>query len=251
MYLDLDTECFKAMDASLAGADMARAAFCGVVVLCFVGWSDWSQQPCARRIALVHSTQTPQAALSPFLLKPGPSRGLPPCPWRAQVFMAEKPSLVNNAQMASIAGHAMWSAVQLRMQAQAAAGVTWPIEATGPNLITRVFRVSQRLRGLDCPQLSAALESVAWWLSLWLGGSPMKAPAFRLLLSSSMQDEFGIGSSADLPGSYRSRGNTTARVYGPGQWFTPCAWDDWTCQVSVRRAGLRCSSRGEYGPAHR
>jgi hypothetical protein len=37
----------------------------------------------------------------------------------------------------------------------------------------------------------------------------------------------------DLPGQYSLPGNNSLVVYGPRQWFTPCAWNDWGCSVSA------------------
>jgi hypothetical protein len=37
----------------------------------------------------------------------------------------------------------------------------------------------------------------------------------------------------DLPGGYTLPDGSRLAVYGPGQWFTPCNWDDWDCAVSV------------------
>jgi len=44
----------------------------------------------------------------------------------------------------------------------------------------------------------------------------------------------------DLPGRYTLADGSKLAVYGPQQWFTPCAWNDWTCAVS----GTFCCSLG-------
>lgn len=41
-----------------------------------------------------------------------------------------------------------------------------------------------------------------------------------------------------LPGWYQGPNGTALRVYGPKEWFTPCAWDDWECMV--RYWSVRC-----------
>ena len=48
---------------------------------------------------------------------------------------------------------------------------------------------------------------------------------------------------ADLPGGYTLADGSKLAVYGPQQWFTPCAWNDWTCAVRhpARRATLQFS----------
>lgn len=36
----------------------------------------------------------------------------------------------------------------------------------------------------------------------------------------------------NLPGTYHDEASGTVfRVFGPQEWFTPCAWDDWGCMV--------------------
>lgn len=49
---------------------------------------------------------------------------------------------INNAQMAGVPGHPMWATFQRGIQAQVAAGKRWPLETTGPHLLTDVVRVS-------------------------------------------------------------------------------------------------------------
>jgi hypothetical protein len=41
----------------------------------------------------------------------------------------------------------------------------------------------------------------------------------------------------DLPGQYTLPGSSSSSlvVYGPRQWFTPCAWNEWHCSVSCCR----------------
>lgn len=53
------------------------------------------------------------------------------------------------------------------------------------------------------------------------------------------QHFFEMAASAQLPG-WRSAHNTTARVYGPCEFFTPCAWDDWECFVSIAAEAQVC-----------
>jgi hypothetical protein len=55
--------------------------------------------------------------------------------------MAEREGLVNNAQMASRAGHPLWGAFVAAIKEEAAKGTSDPLLATGPHLLTRVLRV--------------------------------------------------------------------------------------------------------------
>lgn len=45
---------------------------------------------------------------------------------------------------------------------------------------------------------------------------------------------------ADLPGAYTLADGSKIAVYGPKQWFTPCAWNDWTCAVRLLALGGWC-----------
>ncbi len=60
------------------------------------------------------------------------------------MLMAEEPGLLNNAQMASVPHLPLWVAgVAGRMAAKAAEGVTDPLWATGPRVVTAAFRVGR------------------------------------------------------------------------------------------------------------
>jgi len=48
---------------------------------------------------------------------------------------------INNAQMAGVPGHPLWATFQRGIQARVAAGKRWPLETTGPHLLTDVVRV--------------------------------------------------------------------------------------------------------------
>ena len=48
---------------------------------------------------------------------------------------------INNAQMASVPGHGLWPLFVRAMLQKAAEGNTYPLEATGPALLTRTFLV--------------------------------------------------------------------------------------------------------------
>lgn len=58
------------------------------------------------------------------------------------VLQSEDPQLVNNAQMASGAGHPLWRDVMSAIAARARQGMSDPLHATGPHMLTQVLRVS-------------------------------------------------------------------------------------------------------------
>ncbi len=37
------------------------------------------------------------------------------------------------------------------------------------------------------------------------------------------------------PGTHHTPGGHHAHVYGQGEWFTPCSWDDWPCHVALAK----------------
>jgi hypothetical protein len=60
------------------------------------------------------------------------------------VLQSEQPSLVNNAQMASVPGAPLWADMMAAVAARARQGVTDPLHATGPHLLTQVLRVRRQ-----------------------------------------------------------------------------------------------------------
>lgn len=53
-----------------------------------------------------------------------------------------------------------------------------------------------------------------------------------------LRQEATSNKDADLPGHYMLPDNSRLMVYGQRQWFTPCAWDNWDCHVSVQQPTL-------------
>ncbi|KAG2494348.1 hypothetical protein HYH03_007405 [Edaphochlamys debaryana] len=141
-------------------------------------------------------------------------------------LMAEEPGLVNNAQMGSAPGHPLWGL------AAAAQGVSDPLYATGPRVVTAALR---ELASKPDGPLPGRYD-------LPCGGSdpmphqPGAATATRKgdLLGGSVSS----GSHADGggPGGTAQHFCTApAVVYGPREWFSPCAWNDGACHTAVSR----------------
>jgi hypothetical protein len=65
----------------------------------------------------------------------------PACP-HPNLRPAQVSHTINNAQMASVPGHALWTHFQKAIQARVAAGKRWALDATGPHVLTAVVRVS-------------------------------------------------------------------------------------------------------------
>jgi hypothetical protein len=79
------------------------------------------------------------------------------------VLQSEDPQLVNNAQMASAAGHPLWRDVMAAITARAGQGMRDPLHATGPHMLTQVLRV--RAAGPQVVSKSCSVRCpVAGWL---------------------------------------------------------------------------------------
>ncbi|KXZ55827.1 hypothetical protein GPECTOR_2g1378 [Gonium pectorale] len=123
-------------------------------------------------------------------------------------LMAEEPELINNAQMASVPGHPLWRGVMRLLATNAAAGLRDPLYATGPRVVTAAFRVGL-LGGTDSQHDH--------------GYGSRDAPDV---------DPLKLGATAPDPSSGPP---SAAVVFGPRQWFHPCAWNDEGCHRGVSR----------------
>ncbi|WIA15093.1 hypothetical protein OEZ85_001787 [Tetradesmus obliquus] len=134
-------------------------------------------------------------------------------PWLAGaqlVLQAEEGHTVNNAQMASVPGHELWLRFGRAIQARVAAAAA----------------------GRD----------------MW----PLKTTGPHLLTD--IVREVTGNSKGDLPGLYTLPGSSSSSssrlvVYGPRQWFTPCAWNDWGCSVRVARDKPLLRATGKHAAA--
>ncbi|WIA35277.1 hypothetical protein OEZ86_003736 [Tetradesmus obliquus] len=134
-------------------------------------------------------------------------------PWLAGaqlVLQAEEGHTVNNAQMASVPGHELWLRFGRAIQARVAAAAA----------------------GRD----------------MW----PLKTTGPHLLTD--IVREVTGNSKGDLPGLYTLPGSSSSSssslvVYGPRQWFTPCAWNDWGCSVRVARDKPLLRATGKHEAA--
>lgn len=142
---------------------------------------------------------------------------------------------VNNAQIASVLGHPLSLAFQQSMQARVAAGKRWPLEATGPHLLTDIVRVSvwHFHTHTHTPVRCLPTLAVSTLTTCELQTRVMHLLRLRFLHVAHpgcvvLQVLTG-NAKGGLPGAYHLADGSRLAVYGPKQWMTPCGWNDWTC----------------------
>jgi hypothetical protein len=98
------------------------------------------------------------------------------------VLQSEDPQLVNNAQMASSAGHPLWREVMAAISVRARQGMKDPLHATGPHMLTQVLRVSAAWhKAGPWPEAAAVLPCGHWvlpcghWVLHWATSSLLQA----------------------------------------------------------------------------
>ncbi|GLC53148.1 hypothetical protein PLESTB_000713200 [Pleodorina starrii] len=208
------------------------------------------------------------------------------------VLMAEEPDLANNAQMGSVPGHPLWRLVMRHLRRNAAAGLSDPLYATGPRVITAAFRELFGVVSGPIPGRYSLLLPDSKADDITEGGSPLSgntsrqpdpagartrdvivsAPASANTNTSAtatttttttttkleehppLRGERGAADGGDQAGggsvsgsgdnsnrggssssSPRRWSSSAATVYGPRQWFHPCAWNDEVCHMEVSR----------------